>query len=191
VDDIDEDGNLIKKKTWAERRGIKRDLVGDFRAILKRRFPVAVPSAMMIKRDIVDKVGGFDINLPRAGGYGDVELCILPGEISKLYFMVKPLAQYRVHKWQMTHRRRSEMHGNYIVLLDTLWNRWQDHPESRALLLPLYGRYWSKRGREALKKNDLESASRCLTVSLRYRPFYPRTWLWLLRLGVRRLFALR
>jgi glycosyltransferase involved in cell wall biosynthesis len=190
VDDIDERGNPIRKKTWAQRRGIKQDLVGDFRAILKRRFPIAVPSAMMIRRQTLERIGGFDPDLPR-NGHGDTQLCILAGEISQLYFMLKPLAQYRVHKWQMTYQRRDEIHANYIILLDTLWNRWQDSPEYRALLLPLYGRYWSKRGRQALRKNDLESAARDLVASIRYRPFYIRTWLSFLRLGLGKLLSHR
>lgn len=186
VDDIDEHGNPIIKRTWAERRGIKDDLVADFRAILKRRFPIAVPSAMMIRRDILERIGGFDPDLP-PNGHGDVELCVLAGEVSQLHFMIQPLAQYRVHKWQMTHQKRDEIHANYIILLDTLWRRWNDHPEHRTHLLPLYGRYWSKRGREALRKKDFLSASRYLNVSLHYRPFYPRTWLSLLELQLKRL----
>lgn len=186
VDDVDEFGDPIQKRTWAGRRRIHHDLVGDCRAILRRRFPIAVPSVMMIRREVLEKIGGFDPDLP-PNGHGDVELCVLAGEVSKLYFMVRALAQYRVHKWQMTHQRRDEIHANYIILLDTLWNRWTSHPEYRALLLPLYGRYWSKRGREALKNSNLEAASKCLAVSLRYRPFYPRTWLSLLKLQFRRL----
>ena len=183
VDDVDEFGNPIKKKTWAGRRGIKDDLIGDFRAILKRKFPIAVPSAMMIRRDVLEKIGGFDPDLP-PNGHGDVEMCVLAGEKSKVYFMIRSLAQYRVHKWQMTHQRQDEIHVNFIILLDTLWNRWRDYPEYRALLLPLYGRYWTKRGREALKKHDVENAKRYLALSLRFRPFYIRCWLGLLRLQV-------
>jgi len=187
VDDVDELGNPIKKKTWAGRRGIKDDLIGDFRAILKRRFPIAVPSAMMIRRDVLGKIGGFDPDLP-PNGHGDVEMCVLAGEISKVYFMIRPLAQYRVHKWQMTHERRDEIHANFIILLDTLWNRWRDYPEYRALLIPLYGRYWTKRGREALKKHDVENAQRYLALSLKFRPFYIRCWLGLLRLQIYKMF---
>ncbi|HEV8342726.1 MAG TPA: glycosyltransferase [Candidatus Binatia bacterium] len=187
VDDVDEGGRPIRKRTWAERRGVHHDLVGDFRAVLKRKFPVAVPSAMMIRREILEKIGGFDCNLPAAGGYGDVEMCVLAGEISRLYFMVRPLAQYRVHKWQMTHQRRDEMYVNYIAFLDRLWNRWKDSPDKRALLLPHYGRYWSKLGREELEKRDWMAASKHLWVSLRYRPTYPRTWLALVKLQFKRL----
>jgi glycosyltransferase involved in cell wall biosynthesis len=186
VDDIDEHNNPIQKKTWAWRRGVRYDLVGDFRSILRRKFPIAVPSAMMIRKEILEKMGGFDPSL-RSIGHGDVELCVLAGEISQLYFMVRALAQYRVHKWQTTHQKRDEMHANYVLVLDTLWNRWNGSPEKRALLVPLYGRYWSKRGREALKRKDLESAAQHLRVSLRYRPFYVRSWLSLVSLHFQRL----
>jgi glycosyltransferase involved in cell wall biosynthesis len=181
LDDIDQNGNLIKMKGWAQRRGIKTDLLGDFRGILKRRFPTAAPSAMMARRDALERIGGFDSSAPPCGP-ADVELCVLAGEISKLYFMVRSLGQYRVHPGQMTYQRRDVMYTHYNTLLDTLWNRWKDHPEYRALLLPLYGRFWCKRGRLALKDKDLELAGRYLIVSLKYRPFYVRTWLGLLRL---------
>jgi len=188
LDDIDEHGNLIKKKAWAQRRGIKKDLVGDFRGILKRRFPTAAPSAMMARRDVLERIGGFDSNAPPCGP-ADVELCVLAGEISKLYFVARSLGQYRVHQGQMTYQRRGEMYAHYLVLLDTLWNRWKDNPEYRTLLLPLYGRFWCKRGRLALKDRDLELAERYLRVSLKYRPFYLRTLLGLLRLQFQRLLS--
>ena len=190
MDDVDENLRPLGKKTWAGRRGITHDLVGDFRAILKRNFPVIGPSTMMARREVLEKIGGFDGGLPKGGGYGDVEVCVLAGEVSRLYFMVSPLAQYRVHRWQMTHQRRDELYVNYIAFLDGLWNRWRDSPEKRALLLALYGRYWSKLGREAMKRKDWAAASKHLWVSLRYRPSYPRTWLALLKLQVKRLGSL-
>jgi len=189
LDDVDEHGNPIGKKTWAQRRGIKTDLLGDFREILKRRFPTTGPSTMMARRDVLERIGGFDSSTPPCGP-ADVELCVLAGEVSKLYFVARSLGQYRVHQGQMTHQRRGEMYPHYVVLLDTLWNRWKDHPEHRVLLLPLYGRFWCKRGRLALGNRDLESAARYLMVSLKYRPFYLRTWLGLLRLQFQRLFLM-
>ena len=188
LDDIDEHGKLIDRKTWAKRRGIKTDLVGDFRGILKRRFPTAAPSVMLARRDVLERIGGFDSAAPPCGP-ADVELCVLAGEISKLYFTAKSLGQYRRHQGQMTFQRRGEMYAHYGAMLDTLWNRWKDHPENRILLLPLYGRFWCKRGSSALRDKDLESATRYFMASLKYRPFYLRTWSGLLRLQFQRLLS--
>ena len=189
VDCIDEDGAPIKRRTWAERRRIRHDLIGDAAAILKRRFPVSVPSAMMFRRDVLQQIGGFDFNLPRSGGHADGKLCILAGEIAKVYFAVKPLVQYRVHQQQMTHLRRQLIHSYRINFLDSLWNHWQQQPEYRALLLPLYGRYWSKEARGAYRRNDVHLAARYLKASLNYRPFNFRTWLWLLHVKLHQLLS--
>lgn len=189
VDCIDEDGNPVQKKPWAERRRIRTDLIGDAATILQRHFPVSVPSAMMFRRDVLKQVGGFDVNLPRSGGHADGKLCILAGEISKVYFAIKPLVQYRVHQQQMTHSRQQLIHEYRINLLDSLWDRWQREPEYRALLLPLYGRYWSKEGRVAYSRNDFNLAARYLRASLKYRPSNFRTWLWLLNVKFHQLFS--
>lgn len=189
VDCIDEDGAPVRKKPWAERRHIRHDLTGDAAAILKRRFPVSVPSAMMFRHDILKRIGGFDSNLPRSGGHVDGKLCILAGEIAKVYFAVKPLTQYRVHQQQMTHLRRQQIHEYRIYFLDSLWDHWQQKPEYRVLLLPLYGRYWSKEGRAAYNRNEFNLAARYLRASLKYRPVNFRTWLWLFNVKLHQLFA--
>jgi glycosyltransferase involved in cell wall biosynthesis len=191
VDLIDADGSPVHKKTWADRNGVRNDRIGDAEAILKRRFPVSVPSAMLFRRSVLIEIGGLDVTLPRSGGHVDGKLCILAGEVSKVYFSLKPLVQYRVHKEQMTHLKRQMIHQSRIYLLDSLWARWRDKPEYRALLLPLYGRYWSKEARRAFKENDLEVAHRYLKASLSYRPTNFRTWLWAVRVEMRRLFSTR
>jgi hypothetical protein len=91
----------------------------------------------------------------------------------------------------MTHLKRQMIHQARIHLLDSLWARWRDKPEYRALLLPLYGRYWSKEGRRAFKEHDLDGAERYLKASLSYRPGNFRTWLWIVRVEWRRLFSTR
>lgn len=190
LDGIDEFGTRIEQKTWVQRRRVKSDILTNFRAVLKRQLPVALPSAMMVRRGVLKSVGGFDESLaPGGGGHADSELFILAGVVSQIYFVVRPLAQYRVHNWQGSHQRREEIRNNYIILLDGLWNRWKNCPEDRALLIPLYGYYWSRRGKDAYRRKDLESARQCLVASLRYRPFYFPTWIRLLRLHFRRLFC--
>jgi glycosyltransferase involved in cell wall biosynthesis len=191
VDLIDGDGAPVRKKTWAERNGVRDDMIGGTEVILKRRFPVSVPSAMLFRRSVLTEIGGLDSSLPRSGGHVDGKLCILAGEVSKVYFALKPLVQYRVHTEQMTHRKRQLIHQSRIYLLDSLWARWRDKPEYRALLLPLYGRYWSKEGRRAFKENDLDLASRYMKASLSYRPGNFRTWLWMIRVEIRRVFSTR
>lgn len=180
VEYVDEHGKALNKTTWVKKRKVKTDLTGDFRSILFNKFPCAIPSAMMIRRKILDQIGGFDPDLP-ANGHGDVEMCILAGQISQLYFTVRPLTQYRIHQRQMTHQRHHEIHANYIILLDALWNRWRNCPDARTLLLRLYGRHWSWRAREALKRGDRSDAIRCTKAAIRYNPYYLRPWLRLLK----------
>lgn len=189
VDCIDEKGTPIKKKVWAERNHVKKDLLGDATLLLKRQMPVSVPAAMMFRREILEQIDGFDSNLRSGGlGHADGKLCILAGEISKVYFAIKPLVQYRVHQHQTSHLRRELIHESRIAYLDSLWERWHNNPEYRALLLPLYGRYWSKLARQALKKKDFDSAARQLRISMRYRPFNVRTWFLFLKLNLCRFF---
>lgn len=187
VDNIDEDGNPLQKRTWAQRRRIKGDLVGNLQMLLKRKFPVAVPSTWLVRRNILEKVGRFDAGIP-FGGYGELEFCAKIADESKIYFMTRPLIQYRVREGQITKEREVEMYGNYILVLDKLWQRWADEPERRALLLKLYGRYWFKKGRECLKKRDFRSANRFLITAVRFRPLYVRPWLSLLRYQAERWF---
>jgi glycosyltransferase involved in cell wall biosynthesis len=177
---VDEEGRLLNRTTWVEKRKVKGDLTGDFRSILFNKFPCAIPSAMMIRRNILNQVGGFDPDLP-PNGHGDVEMCILAGQISQLYFTITPLTQYRMHRRQMTHQRHDEIHANYIILLDALWSRWRNRPDARALLLRLYGRHWSWRAREALKRGDRSDAMRCAKAAIRYNPYYLRPWIRLLK----------
>lgn len=187
VDCIDEKGSPIRKKTWAQRRGVRNDIVGDAVLLLKRRMPVSVPAAMIFRRNVLDEIGGFDCSLPRGGGHGDGKICVSAGEVSKVYFSLKPLVQYRVHQHQMTHSKRQAIHQYRLDYLDSLWNHWRDAPEYRALLMPLYGRYWSKEGRRAFGRKDYELSSRYLKTSLAYRPLSFRTWFWLLNLKMRSL----
>jgi glycosyltransferase involved in cell wall biosynthesis len=189
VECIDEQGVVVPRKTWAQRRGVRQDLIGDTATLLRRRMPVSVPAAMMFRRDLLERIGGFDCNLPRGGGHADGKLCILAGETAKVYFALQPLVQYRVHAHQMTHGRRQALHQFRIHSLDSLWTRWRDRPEYRGLLLPLYGRYWSKEGRRAFDNGEIETARRCLKAALRCRPLYMRTWVSLLRVQIKRLAA--
>ncbi len=185
VNNINEDGNLIKKKTWAERRRIKSDLLGNVQSLLRRKFPVAVPSTMLVRRHLLEKVGRFDDKIP-FGGYGELEFCAKIADYSKIYFMIQPLVEYRIRHGQITSEKESELYANYVLVLDKLWQRWRDEPEKRALLLKLYARYWFKRGRERLKESDFDSAARFLVGALRFRPLYIRPWLSLLRLQVKK-----
>jgi glycosyltransferase involved in cell wall biosynthesis len=189
VDVIDEQGRPVKKKTWAQRRGINQDLIGDTTLLLKRRMPVSVPAAMLFRRDLLVNIGGFDCGLPRGGGHADGKLCVLAGETSKVYFSLKPLVQYRMHPQQMTHLKRQALHQHRIDYLDSLWTRWRDRPDYRTLLLPLYGRYWSKEGRRACERADFDSAWKYLRAALTYRPFCLRTWFWLANTKLRELRA--
>lgn len=185
VDNIDEGGQPIIRKTWAQRRSIKRDLLGDLYALLNRRFPVAVPSTWLVRRRILEKVGNFDPTLP-FGGYGEFDFFAKLAEDSKIYFMISPLVKYRVRQSGITKEKEAEMYANYLLVLDKLWQRWKNQPDLRALLLKLYGRYWFKKGREYLKQEDFGSARRFLETAVRFRPFYVRPWLSLLHLRVKK-----
>ena len=187
VHNVDEEGNLLEKRTWVQRRGIKNDLVGNVKTLLKRKFPVAVPSTMLVRRNLLEKVGRFDADIP-FGGYGELEFCAKIAEYAQIYYMTKPLAQYRVRQGQITEQKQKELYANYILVLDKLWQRWKDAPDRRDLLLKLYGRYWFKRGRESLEKRDFNSAARFLITAVNFRPFYIRPWLLLLRLQLVRWF---
>lgn len=181
VDNINEEGHSLAKKTWAERRGIRSELVGDLHALLNRKFPVTVPSTWLVRKSLVDQVGRFDATVP-FGGYGELEFCARIAEHSRIYFTPESLVQYRVREGGITKQKEAEMYGNYILVLDSLWRRWQDRPDRRALLMKLYGRNWFKKGRESLEQGDFDSARRFLIAAVRIRPFYIRPWLALLRL---------
>jgi glycosyltransferase involved in cell wall biosynthesis len=189
VDLIDADGAPVYKKPWTDRSGVRRDTIGDAVAILRERFPLSVPSPMLFRRHVLAEIGGFDTGLPRGGGHVDSKLCILAGEVSKVFFSIKPLVQYRVHTQQMTHGSGQLIHTSRLVFLDSLWARWRDKPEYRALLLPFYGRYWSKEGRRAFRRHEIDLASQYLKSSLRHRPRNFETWTWLARVQLHRLFS--
>ena len=188
VDNITEEGRPIRRKTWAQRRGIRGDLIGNFNALLRRSFPVTVPSTWVIRRALLDKLGHFDPDIP-FGGYGELEFCARLAEYSLIYFVNASLVQYRVREGGITKQREAEMYANYVLVLDKLWQRWRDQPDRRGLLLRLYGRYWFKRGREKLRAGDYDAAAKLLASAVCFRPFYLRPRLWLLGLQVRRCFA--
>jgi len=185
VDNISEESQPIARKTGAHRRGIRDDLVGDLRALLERKFPVTVPSTWVVRRRLLEQAGGFDAGLP-FGGYGELEFCARIAECSRIYFMMGATVQYRVREGGITKQKEAEMYANYILVLDKLWQRWQEHPDRRALLLKLYGRYWFKKGRERLMTRDYDAAACLLMNAVRFRPFYVRPWLSLVRLHVGR-----
>jgi glycosyltransferase involved in cell wall biosynthesis len=189
VDLIDADGAPVYETPWTERNGLPRDPIGDAEAMLRERFPTSVPSPMLFRRHVLAEIGGFDTGLPRGGGHVDSKLCILAGEISKVFFSVKPLVQYRVHRGQMSHGTGRFIHASRLIFFDSLWARWRDKPEYRVLLLPYYGRYWAKEGRRAFRDNQLDLAARYFKSSLRHRPGNFGTWAWLARVELRRLFS--
>jgi hypothetical protein len=144
---------------------------------------------MLFRRHVLAQIGGFDTGLPRGGGHVDSKLCILAGEISKVYFSVKPLTQYRVHAQQMTHGTGQFIHESRLIFLDSLWARWPEKPEYRALLLPYYGRYWAKEGRRAFGRSEMDLAAQYLKSSLCHRPANFGTWAWWARAELHRLFS--
>ena len=143
----------------------------------------------MIRRDVADRLGGFDESLPTGEDY-DFWL-----RMSRQFRAVKlnrVLAYYRIHSTSITKVPRAE-NNEYAVLKKTLNQYGLSGPDGRIVEIRSinnrlfllcfshgYFHYW---------KGDPACAARFFKLSLQYKRFSPRTYVYFILASFKRLFG--
>lgn len=148
---IDEDGNIIDKKlvkTQAHGGMVFDDLILDN----------YIPSvSAMVKREILEKLGGFDEKMP-AGQ--DLDLWLRVAMESELVVVAEPLICQCIHKGERVTRTPEKKLRAYELILEKYKDYMDCHPKAKAKYTLNQVKYlvWLKDGKQA--KIKLKEACR-------------------------------
>lgn len=152
---------------------------------------VFMSSAVMIRRMVYEKVGGFDEEFV-AAGLQEVEWLARVLDCTEMGYIPEVLALYRDHGPRIPTERGRR---NQEVLLRKLWERYQGEPDKRRFLaservafLSNLGQYEARNGCLLAGRKHLREA---VALSLRYRVNPKMLMRSLLRLGRSYRMALR
>jgi glycosyltransferase involved in cell wall biosynthesis len=137
-----------------------------------------LPSAMLVRRDAFERVGGFDDELR---GYEDFDLCARLKQEGRFVFLDEPGMCYRVHSdgfsragGQAVVRSRERFLKNMMVL-------YAGDKVKRRILYLLLAECYSDWGMNEMRVGNFRDAHTMLLCSLQFNPTKFRTYSRLLR----------
>ena len=136
-----------------------------------------LPSAMLVRRDAFERVGGFD---PELRGYEDFDLCARLKQEGPFVFLDEPGMCYRVHPGGSSRaghtvvRSRERFLKNMMKLYDA-------DEAKRRILFMLLAECYSDWGMEAMRLGNVSEARAMMLRSLKFNPTKFRTYSRLLR----------
>ena len=137
-----------------------------------------LPSAMLVRRDAFERVGGFDHALR---GYEDFDLCARLKQKGRFVFLDEPGMCYRVHAGGSSRaghtvvRSRERFLKNMMKLYDT-------DEAKRCILNVLMAECYSDWGMDEMRSGNVSEARALMLRSLKFNPTKFRTYSRLLRL---------
>ena len=155
---IDDAGNILDKKlvkTQAHGGNVFDDLILDN----------YIPSvSAMVRREVLEKVGGFDENMP-AGQ--DLDLWLRVAAVSELVVVEAPLIYQCIHKGERVTRSPEKKLKAYELIIEKNSEYMKSHPKAKAKYLLNQVKYllWLQQKNEAKKKLlescNLNSSKKC------------------------------
>ena len=166
MDLTDAEGHLIEASFLSaalarRKRKRRRNLV----SLAFHNQPFPYPSAVMCKRELFLKTGGFN---PRFGKnyHEDFELFARMARVSPVHFMPQSLVRYRQGK-----RNEERWNSNWDILLDCLLELWRDDPERLAVVNRCIAYHWSNQGKRFLISGDYQKARQHFRQAFSQDPF--------------------
>ena len=168
---IDEHGELYHN-TWAK---LCAQSGWVFEDLLRHELQLGI-GTMMIRRSSLEQAGHFNEDLITAE---DTDLFIRLAKYHQFGHLKGPVARYRSHKESLT-KQQNVPRGTFKSL-DSLAARYPDlHPAKSTIMAYAYAVRHFARGRGAFHKRDYLETRRQTIQAIKYRPVYPRAWLYYL-----------
>ena len=172
-DRMDAEGRVVQRgATLAEYPGAMKSPLG---RLLDEG--LILPSAMMVRRDAFERVGGFD---PELRGYEDFDLCARLKHEGPFVFVDEPAMCYRVHVGG------SSRAGHTVVrsrerFLKNMMKLYGANEAKRRILYMLLAECYSDWGMDAMRAQNFREAQTMLLRSLQCHPTKFRTYSRLMR----------
>lgn len=136
-----------------------------------------LPSAMLVRRDAFERVGGFDHQLR---GYEDFDLCARLKREGRFVFLDEPAMCYRVHS------EGSSRAGHAVVrsrerFLKNMMKLYAADESKRRILRMLLAECYSDWGMDEMRSGNASGARAMMLRSLKFNPTKFRTYSRLLR----------
>lgn len=143
-------------------------------------------STVVIRREVVDAVGGFDPELRRGQDY---DYWLRVSRVTQIKELEDELALYRMDD-AATVRKAGGVNWELAVVSRAV-ERWgTTGPDGRALpLSTLRRRFWQLHfnfGYQQFRQRRFDLAANAFASALRYRPFYPKNYIYAFASTVRR-----
>lgn len=118
--------------------------------------PFARPSTVLVRKDLLDVVGGF---CSRLKIYEDLELFARIDRLAALHFIPAELTTYRLHRSQST-RNQTLQETYWPMILQVLWNFWQSDPPKQAVVGGYLAKSYGDRCKHHLMTREFRLAQR-------------------------------
>jgi glycosyltransferase involved in cell wall biosynthesis len=136
-----------------------------------------LPSAMLVRRDAFERVGGFDHELR---GYEDFDLCARLKQEGRFVFLDEPGMCYRVHPEGSSRAGQVVIRSRERFLMNMMKLYAADESKSR-ILFALLAECYSDWGMDQIRAGNFRDAQTMLFRSLQCNPIKLRTYCRLLR----------
>ena len=131
--------------------------------------PPALPSTVLVKKDVFLEIGGFDVRLKHAE---DWDLFVRIAERFPTHCVEQKLVKHRRHGAQI-HGDSRLIDQSWPAVHEMLCALWRDNPRKRAVLFRKTAQIYSSLGKQYLIDGDYIRARISYKKALRYQP-----WSW-------------
>ena len=172
MDWIDENGNIIQQNVICSTRMSPQK--GLTMTQLFGWDPCIYPSTMLIRRSVIDQVGGFDPEIPCFGE--DIDLMLRLKEIGHFLFLEEAGVQYRKHSTNFSASGTDAMFNSAEKFFQKLKTRNVQDKVRTSLLNKFLAQIYSDWGKTKLQSDSKDEAQRLLLRSLKYYPWNFKTY---------------
>jgi glycosyltransferase involved in cell wall biosynthesis len=144
----------------------------DFHSLLFHDNPVAFPSAVLIRKDVFLRAGGFEPSLRFAE---DWHLYCRMASLTPFLCIPEKLVRRRKHPSQLT-RQFYLKPENWSVIHDHMCTLWAHDPKKLLFVNHKTAQVYANVGKHYLIDEEVEKARHYFRLSLHYRPWWWTAW---------------
>ncbi len=152
---------------------------------------LVLPSSMLVRRDVLEQVGGFD---PYLTGFEDFDLCARLRQQGRFLFLEESALCYRIHGDGFSHSGKLRVVQSRERFLLRMQDLYAGDSQKQKLIEQMLGDCFSDWGMNELRNSNRRAARRMFFRSLQHNPLKWRTYSRLLRMflpGGMRAFSVR
>jgi len=158
-----------KFKIYPTKRHLRHKLSGDLRKIIIEGNFITT-SSVTIRKNFLEAVGGFDINLPR---HQDWELFIRLSNVCKFHFIPEVLFIQHESKVSISKNKMAGVEGLKIIY-SKHYNLFVNNCRKKIFSYRLFGL-----GRELIKEGKFMEGKSYIKKAISIYPFLPQLYFWL------------